>query len=120
MSTDYSLGKPILVSELRRLEKYGVTFEEITAKDQEEIILQKDGSYLHADLAMYTWDDGQKRINNLTRYGANDEEKIIAAIEEEFRVVVVSEEEDDYMSGVDYAQWKRFPEGPCPCCGKEK
>lgn len=123
MSTDYALGKSILVSELPRLEKHGIRqlrpeevkeFAQAMQIRMGETITFFDGTnYMHSNVY-----DGS--ICQVERYGGNDAQPLLRAIEAEFRVIAVSEEDETNYGAPLFAQWRAYPVGPCPCCGKGK
>lgn len=130
MSTQYMFGKPIPVSELHRLEKYGIKQWQPKEDDKSPEAEQfrngtsiifltdaKDGekNFIHSEVS-------QGEIYEATRYGGNDPVPLLTAIRLEFRVVTVSEEDEEGYNAPWMRQWQYFGEQgeKCPCCGKPK
>lgn len=128
MSTGYNFGKSILVTDLPRLEKYGIRmikreemgseYDESDKKDVQngELIIFFDGkNYLRS----YPLNNN---IDEVTRFGGNDEEKILKAILVEFKVVAVNEHDTEAYGAPWIRQFQYFGEQgeKCPCCGKPK
>jgi len=106
MSTDYVPNKNIPFSEVKTFNHNGVKVDTI---DEDENVILTDGTnylwaYPRVDIETY------KNVNNnfqfiysnsyegvmFTRYGGNNPDRIIGAIQDFFNVRLISEYEDEY------------------------
>ncbi|SRR6056297_3019266 len=107
MSTDYIADNPINLEALGNFNHQGVW---VDTKEEDGVILTDGTHYLHAETnpEIYSVNiDHETKEARLdyshqyqgimfTRYGRNDPEKIIAAIEDYFKVKLVSEHEEAF------------------------
>jgi hypothetical protein len=103
MSTDYRLGKKVLMRDLfdKRLEQHGIVEKLVPDRTSERsrVLVDKRGNYLW----IYANDNG--RACCLSRYGSQSPVRILEAISAEFSTEIYSEHEPQYYGFDTQEEW---------------
>ena len=112
MSTDFSLSEKVHISDLLdgRLDRFGI-HEKVTYPTSDQQKCLTDG----ADFVwVYANDEGY--VSCLTRYGANDPNKILGAIADAFRTDIYSEHQPQFWGFDTQEEWDAWQHA----AGKER